>query len=133
MRHNRGVRIKILTPNDNIDKSFVRMASHTLWGELLEAGIEMYEYQPVMYHAKLMIVDGYFVTMGSTNLDNQSFRLNDEVNVSILDEDFARQMTEWYEMDLTNSERITMEAWEQRSFFRKAHGWVIAKVMGLYL
>ena len=122
-----------LTPNDNIDKSFVRMASHTLWGELLEAGIEMYEYQPAMYHAKFMIVDGYFVTMGSSNLDNQSFRLNDELNVSILDEDFARQMTEWHEMDLTNSEQITMEAWEERSFFRKAYGWVIATVMGLHL
>jgi len=93
----------------------------------------MYEYQPAMYHAKFMIVDGYFVTMGSSNLDNQSFRLNDELNVSILDEDFARQMTEWHEMDLTNSEQITMEAWEERSFFRKAYGWVIATVMGLHL
>ena len=130
---NRGVRIKILTPNDNIDSDFVRMASHTLWGDLLEAGIEMYEYQPVMYHAKLMIVDEYFVTMGSTNFDNRSFRLNDEANVSILGEDFARQMTERYEEDLTHSEIITIEKWENRSLFRKAYGWVIAKVIGVYL
>ncbi|MBP3193771.1 phospholipase D-like domain-containing protein [Natronogracilivirga saccharolytica] len=130
---NRGVHIKILTPNETIDKSFVRMASHTLWGQLLDAGIEMHEYQPVMYHAKLMIVDEYFITIGSTNFDNRSFRLNDEVNVSILDEDFARQMTVWYEKDLAQSERITMEVWENRSFFCKAYGWVIAIVMGVYL
>ena len=130
---NRGVHIKILTPNENIDQKFVRNASQTLWGNLLEAGIEMYEYQPVMYHAKLMIVDEYFVTMGSTNFDNRSFRLNDEANVSILDEDFARQMTERYEDDLAHSERITKEEWENRSFFRKAYGWVIAKVIGVYL
>ena len=130
---NRGVHIRILTPNETIDKNFVRMASHTLWGDLLEAGIEMYEFQPVMYHAKLMIVDEYFVTMGSTNFDNRSFRLNDEANVSILDENFARQMTELYEEDLEHSERITLEEWESRSFFRKAYGWVIARVIGVYL
>lgn len=130
---NRGVRITVLTPNENIDKDFVRIASHTLWGDLLDAGIEMYEYQPVMYHAKLMIVDDYFVTMGSTNFDNRSFRLNDEANVSILDEDFALQMVEKYEEDLEHSEKITIEEWESRSFFRKAYGWVIAKVIGVYL
>ena len=109
------------------------MASHTLWGNLLEVGIEMYEYQPVMYHAKLMIVDEYFVTIGSTNFDNRSFRLNDEVNISILDEGFARQMTEWYEKDLAHSESISMEVWENRSYLVKMYGWVIAKVMGVYL
>ncbi len=103
------------------------------WKDLLEVGIEMYEYQPVMYHAKLMIVDDYFVTMGSTNFDNRSFRLNDEANVSILDEGFVLRVAERYEEDLANSERMTLEEWKNRSSFRKAYGWVITKLIGGYL
>ncbi len=119
---NRGVHIQILLPGDIIDKQFARLASQTLWGDLLEAGIEMYEYQPVIYHVKLLIVDEYFVSIGSANFDNQSFRLNDETNVSILNQDFARLMTDWYEKDLVHSERITMEEWENRSLFNKIYG-----------
>lgn len=106
---NRGVQIQLLLPSENIDRNFVRLASQTLWGPLLEAGVEIYEYQPTMYHSKLMIVDDYFVTVGSTNFDNRSFRLNDEANISILDATFGETMTSYYLEDLEDSERITLE------------------------
>ncbi len=130
---NRGVDVTILTPGDNIDQNYVRRASHTLWGDLMEAGIRMFEYQPAMYHTKLMIVDDYFVTIGSTNFDNRSFRLNDEANVNILDREFAEKMAAEFENDLLNSLRIELEDWQNRPLRYKIHGWLTAKTIGAYL
>ncbi len=129
----RGVDITILTPGEKIDQNYVRRASHTLWGDLMKAGIRMYEYQQAMYHAKLMIVDDYFVTIGSTNFDNRSFRLNDEANVNILDRAFAEKMAVEFENDLLNSLRIELEEWQNRPLRHKIHGWLTAKTIGAYL
>ena len=68
----------------------MRRASRARWGPLLEAGVEIAEYQPTMFHCKVMVVDGLLVSVGSTNFDNRSFRLNDEANLNVLDERFAR-------------------------------------------
>lgn len=129
----RGVRVQILTPGEKIDQNYVRIASHYRWEDLLDAGIEMYEYQPAMYHAKIMIVDEYFVTVGSTNFDNRSFRLNDETNVNILNEEFGKLMADYYDQDLLQSDRITREEWKNRPLWQKAAGCLITKVMGAYL
>lgn len=110
----RGVRIRIITPGKHIDTEVVRRASRARWGKLLEAGIEMHEYQPTMFHCKVMVVDGFLVSAGSTNFDNRSFRLNDEANLNIYDEAFAAQMTQVFEKDLQRSRRITLEHWRQR-------------------
>lgn len=110
----RGVRIKIITPGKHIDTEVVRKASRGRWGDLLKAGIEIYEYEPTMYHVKMMIVDDYLVSVGSTNFDNRSFRLNDEANLNIYDTTFARQMVQVFEQDLARSRRITLEQWEHR-------------------
>lgn len=129
----RNVSITILTPGEKIDQNYVRRASHTLLGDLLVAGIEMYEYQPTMYHTKLMVVDDYFVTIGSTNFDNRSFRLNDEANVNILDREFALTMSEHYDRDLITSQPITLQDWQARPIRYKIYGWLIAKTIGAYL
>jgi cardiolipin synthase len=68
----------------------VRRASRAKWGPLLEAGVNIYEYQPTMHHTKVMVVDDYWVSVGSTNFDNRSFRFNDEANLNVIDEGFAR-------------------------------------------
>ncbi len=130
---NRGVQIQLLMPGENIDQNFVRLASQSLWGPLLKAGVEIYEYQPTMYHAKMMIVDDYFVTVGSTNFDNRSFRLNDETNISVLDATFGETMASYYLDDLEDSERITLEQWENRPLFDRVWGWIVARVVGPYL
>ncbi|WP_048440153.1 cardiolipin synthase [Caenimonas sp. SL110] len=117
----RGVKVRIITPGENIDAETVRRASRGLWGELLEAGVEMYEYQPTMYHVKAMVVDGMMVSVGSTNFDVRSFRLNDEANLNIYDRAFAERQRQVFEEDLKKSRRITFEAWKTRPLSQKAH------------
>jgi cardiolipin synthase len=115
----RGVRIRIITPGKYIDTETVRSASRARWGQLLDAGIEIHEYQPTMYHVKMMIVDGYLVSVGSTNFDNRSFRLNDEANLNVYDAPFAQQMTKVFESDIAKSRRITLDAWQNRPVLEK--------------
>ena len=97
-----------------MDEEIVRKASRARWGKLLKAGVEIYEYQPTMYHCKLMIVDGFWTSIGSSNLDNRSFRLNDEANLNVLDGPFAAEQARMYDEDLAQSRRITYEQWLHR-------------------
>jgi cardiolipin synthase len=115
----RGVKLQIITPGPHIDTELVRRASRARWGELLSAGAEIYEYQPTMYHCKVMIVDELLVSTGSTNFDNRSFRLNDEANLNIYDAAFANQQVHVFEQDLAQSRRITFEEWTNRPLLEK--------------
>jgi cardiolipin synthase len=115
----RGVKVQIITPGENIDTETVRHASRGLWGEMLHAGIEIYEYRPTMYHCKVMIVDGLLVSVGSTNFDDRSFSMNDEANLNIYDADFARRQSDIFEQDLAKSRRITWAQWQQRPLTEK--------------
>ena len=115
----RGVKIRIITPGEDIDASVVRHASRARWGELLEAGVVIAEYQPTMFHCKIMIVDGYMVSTGSTNFDNRSFRLNDEANLNVYDAGFAAEMTREFEQDFAKTRAITIEQWRNRPWKEK--------------
>lgn len=110
----RGVRVRIIVPGEHIDTEVVRKASRANWGELLAAGAEIHEYQPTMFHCKTLIVDELLVSVGSTNFDNRSFRLNDEANLNVYDPEFAEATTRVFEADLKRSRRITFEEWQQR-------------------
>ena len=124
----RGVRVRFITPGEHTDTDTVKAASRATWGPLLQAGALIYEYQPTMYHCKVMIVDQLLVSVGSTNFDNRSFRLNDEANLNVYDAAFARRQTEVFEDDLKRSRRVTYEAWLNRPLREKAHekltGWL---------
>ena len=89
----RGVRVRLITPGPITDTETVRAASRQTWGPLLAAGAEIYEYQPTMYHCKVMIVDNFMVSVGSTNFDSRSFRLNDEANLNIYDSAMATRQS----------------------------------------
>ena len=115
----RGVRVRIITPGGHMDQETVRRASRARWGELLEAGAEMYEYSPTMFHCKIMIVDEHFVTVGSTNFDPRSFELNDEANLNIFDSSFALQQIVVFERDLALSRRLTFAQWKDRPLTEK--------------
>ena len=115
----RGVRVRLILPGKHTDTHFVRNASRASWGPLLQAGALIHEYQPTMYHVKLLIVDGIWSSVGSTNFDARSFRLNDEANLNVYDTDFARLQTETFEVDLKKSQRITYEQWEARPWNEK--------------
>lgn len=122
----RGVKLRIITPGKYIDTETVRGSSRGLWGGMLRAGAEISEYQPTMYHCKVMIVDGLMVSVGSTNFDDRSFKLNDEANLNIYYADFARHQTAVFEDDLGRSKRITLQDWENRPFKEKALERVLA-------
>ena len=115
----RGVRIRIITPGPTSDVEVARRASRALWGEVLLAGAEIYEYQPTMYHVKAMITDNLVVSVGSTNFDDRSFQLNDEATLNIYDEEFARKQTEIFERDLSQSRRIAYDEWRSRPLAEK--------------
>lgn len=115
----RGVRVRILLPGPIIDADVVRRASRADWGPLLEAGIAIHEYQPTMFHCKVMVVDRRMVSVGSTNFDNRSFRLNDESNLNVYDEAFARAQTAIIERDLARSRQVTLAEWQARPWQEK--------------
>jgi cardiolipin synthase len=116
----RGVRVRIVVPGKNIDSAVVRKASRAAWGELLQAGAEIHEYQPAMFHCKALIVDSVLVSVGSTNFDNRSFRLNDEANLNVYDQEFAGVVTRVFEADLGRSRRIAYETWLNRPWQERA-------------
>ena len=124
----RGVRVRFITPGEHTDTDTVKAASRATWGPLLQAGALIYEYQPTMYHCKVMIVDQLLVSVGSTNFDNRSFRLNDEANLNVYDAAFAKRQTEVFEDYLKRSRRVTYEEWLNRPLREKAHekltGWL---------
>lgn len=116
----RGVRVEIIVPGEHNDSALVRSVSRARYGALLREGIEIYEYAPTMYHTKLMIIDETWISVGSTNFDNRSFRLNDEANLNVYDPDLAMQQTEWFEEDKARSQRINLESWSRRPLTTKA-------------
>lgn len=120
----RGVTLKIITPGMHSDHFLTRTASRRLYGELLRAGAEIYEYRPTMIHAKVMIIDDLWSVIGSTNFDNRSFGLNDEVNIAAHDTELAARLEADFVRDIANSRRITYEVWQQRSLFERAHEWI---------
>lgn len=117
-RH-RGVRVRVIVPGKHIDSETVRLASKAHWGEVLKAGVEVYEYQPTMMHNKMLIVDGLLVSVGSTNFDVRSFRLNDEASLNVYNREFAARMTEVFEADLKPTVRYTYDTWQKRPWKEK--------------
>lgn len=110
----RDVRVRVLLPGAHIDSETVRIASKAHWEPLLEAGVEIYEYQPTMMHNKVLVVDHEMVSVGSTNFDPRSFRLNDEASLNVYDHEFAQRMSQVFEDDLAQTRRYTLEMWRQR-------------------
>jgi cardiolipin synthase len=110
----RGVSVELIVPGQKTDAIVVRWASRALWGELLQAGVKIFEYQPTMYHVKVMVVDDCWTTVGSTNFDNRSFRLNAEANLNIMDGDVAREQGRAFEADKAKSRAVTYAMWRTR-------------------
>jgi cardiolipin synthase len=95
------------------------MASRFFYGELLDGGVQMYEYQPTMIHNKVMIVDGIWTTIGSINFVNRSMKKNAEANVAIYDRGFASIVEKMFLADLEKSEVFTREKWKKRGLLAR--------------
>jgi cardiolipin synthase A/B len=115
----RGVEVEIILPGSKTDVPIARYASRSKWGPLLKAGVKIYEYQPTMYHCKVMIVDDVWVTVGSANFDDRSFRLNDEANLNVYSAAFAMDQVRIFEEDKNKSRRVIHEDWKRRGLCKK--------------
>jgi cardiolipin synthase len=122
-KRDRHLDVKVLVPGKRSDHAMTRSSSRGLYGKLLEAGVEIYEYQPSMLHAKVMLVDDDWTVVGSTNFDNRSFGINDELSVAVRDAALAERLTADFERDLAQSERVTMESWKDRPVWQRGFEW----------
>jgi cardiolipin synthase len=109
----RGVQVVLIIPGA-IDHNLVRQASRSEFGKLLKNDVQIYEYRPALLHAKTMVVDGIWATVGSTNLDHRSFALNEELNVAIYDAETAQRLERVFDEDLSNSRRVMYRDWNNR-------------------
>jgi cardiolipin synthase len=109
----RGVKVEIIVPSKT-DAEIVGQASRSRWPRLLEAGVEFYEYQPGLYHPKIMIVDDVWVTAGSVNFDERSFTMNDEANLNVLDREFAQRLVRVFEQDKSKCRHLTAKDFNRR-------------------
>ena len=126
----RGVEVRILTPGRHSDQLLTRGSSRRLYGELLEAGARIFEYRPAMMHAKILVVDDLWCVVGSTNFDNRSFGLNDEVNLAVRDHGLARRLLEDFTKDLATSREVSYPEWKARPLLERVHesvGWILER------
>lgn len=124
----RGVRVRLITPGPIIDSDLVKAASRDRWPELLDAGVQIAEYKPTMYHVKTLIVDNLLVSVGSTNFDNRSFSINDEANLNVMDPGFAAQMSEIYEADWARATPVTEHKFAQRPWYQRVSTWAVSLI-----
>jgi cardiolipin synthase len=116
-----GVDVRLLLPNRLTDAAIVRWAGQAYYRELLEAGVRIFEYQPTMIHAKMLVVDGVWSILGSANMDIRSKELNQEGVVGIMDDGFGRQVRDTFLEDLKLAREITREEWSRRGWLARCN------------
>jgi cardiolipin synthase len=126
----RGVAITVIVPGPHTDQKWVRLASRRMWGQLLDAGVRIFEYRDTMTHMKVLVADEVWSVLGTTNIDNRSFEHNDEVNVAMRDHALAARLLEDYARDIEASREITLERWRKRPLWEKIVGpfvWILER------
>jgi cardiolipin synthase len=118
----RGVDMVVIVPGSHTDQRWVRLASRRMYGQMLEAGLRIFEYERGMTHVKSLIVDDLWAVIGTTNLDNRSFEHNDEVNVAFRDAAVSARLHEDFDRDLSHSREITLQEWRRRPIWEKLIG-----------
>jgi cardiolipin synthase A/B len=122
--------VRVLLPGPQTDQRWVRLASRRMYGQLLEAGVRIFEYGPGMTHVKALVVDDLWTAIGSTNLDNRSFEHNDEMNLAVRDAAVAARVTQDFDADLLQSQEVTLDAWRRRPILEKLVGpiaWILER------
>jgi cardiolipin synthase A/B len=126
----RGVAITVVVPGTHTDQRWVRLASRRMYGQLLESGVRIFEYESGMTHVKMLVVDDLWSVIGTTNLDNRSFEHNDEVNVAIRDQSIAARLLKDFQADIQHSREITNDQWRRRPLLEKLVGtvaWILER------
>ena len=125
-----GVEITVIVPGAHNDQQWVRLASRRMWGDLLKAGVRIFEYGGGMTHVKALLVDDLWSVIGTTNVDNRSFEHNDEVNVAVRDETVTARIASDLLNDLSQSREVTLHDWEHRPVWEKLIGtvaWILER------
>ena len=115
----RGVEVQILLPGPHADKRFVQLAGESAYAELLDHGLEIWNFQPSMLHAKIMTVDGLVSNIGSANLNTRSVAWDEEVNLVAVDHDLTALLDDQFDQDLERSVRVERGRWEQRALHQR--------------
>ena len=126
----RGVKFVVLVPGSPTDQRWVRLASRRMYGQMLQAGVKIFEYEAGMTHVKALIVDELWAVLGTTNFDNRSFEHNDEVNVVFRDATIAARVAADFQADLGKSREITLATWRGRPLWEKLIGtvaWILER------
>jgi cardiolipin synthase len=126
----RGASIEVIVPGQHTDQRWVRLASRRMYGELLGAGVRIFEYDGGMTHVKMLVVDDLWAAIGTTNLDNRSFEHNDEVNVGVRDERVAARLMRDYAADRADSDEVLLDEWKRRPLWEKLLGnvaWILER------
>ena len=122
-----GKKIKLLVPK-TYDSKIIELTTQSFFGALLDAGVEIFQYQKGFIHAKTIVYDREVSVIGTANLDNRSFDLNFEVNATVYDTDFSQKLAQEFEKDLQDSEKIDPKTWKNRPFHRK----LLGKILNLF-
>jgi cardiolipin synthase len=126
----RGVDMTVIVPGTHTDQRWVRLASRRMYGQMLEAGMRIFEYERGMTHVKTLLVDDLWAVIGTTNLDNRSFEHNDEMNVAIRDAGVSARLMQDFDRDLSGSREITLRDWRRRPLWEKLVGsiaWILER------
>jgi cardiolipin synthase A/B len=124
----RGVDVRVIVPGPINDAKVTSYASRSTWGPLLAAGIKIYEYQPTMFHCKVLVVDERLVSLGSTNFDERSFRINDEASLNVYDEELAREQMRIFAQDQALAREYTYAQWRERPWHQRLREWASSTV-----
>jgi len=120
----RGVAVHLMVPGKETDSPFVRDAGCHLYEDLLRSGVRIYEFEPTLPHQKIVIVDGIWSHVGSTNFDSRSLALNEEVGIGLLDKRIAGDLRDAFETDLLRSRELTTARWNKRPWRTRAWSWL---------
>ncbi|HYX25245.1 MAG TPA: phospholipase D-like domain-containing protein, partial [Thermoanaerobaculia bacterium] len=115
----RGVDVRLMIPGPVTDSAIVRHAGHRQLGALLDAGVKVYEYQRTLSHQKVMIVDGLWSLVGSTNFDDRSLNINEEASVGLVDRGVAAELEAAFARDLRDCRQLAAASWNHRSLWHK--------------
>lgn len=126
----RGVQVHLMVPGKETDSPLLRRASHHLYGHLLKGGVHLYEFEPSLAHQKIVIIDGVWSHIGSTNFDARSLALNAEIGVGLLDSDLAMQLKRDFEQDLVRCRQLDRAQWKRRSRVKRVVDWAAYQLHG---
>jgi cardiolipin synthase len=121
----RGVDVRLLLPGPHNDQPLTKAAGRGGYGKLLEGGVKIFEFGPTMIHSKTMVVDGLFSIIGTSNLDARSSQINDEIDMSVYDENFGQEMEKIFLADLTNSKPYVIEDFKKRGLWERFTEWAM--------